>query len=183
MLELISAIPAKNFDTSHSTDDDPLGRRPPGDYGYRTFAEWYGLPFSEPSGEHPGCVTNAEREDCINAARRELAHLRKASRRDPETLESPEQTRRLMLKETEGWTLQQIATSHWRMSPSIMRRLRVADGRNAETGLIVTEDPFGGEDLASRARQLKEQGMSRRQIAMALGVHKFQVERFLRRAA
>ena len=40
-----------------------------------------------------------------------------------------------MLEETEGWSLQAVAQSHWRMSVTIVRRLRVADGRNADTGL------------------------------------------------
>jgi hypothetical protein len=180
-LELISAIPAANYDTGHGTDDDPLGRRPPGDYGYRTFAEMYGPPFAEPSN---GCaVTNAEREDVIEHARRELAHLRKTAQRDPDTFETPDQTRKSLLAETAGWSLQDIATSHWKLSTTIVRRMRIADGRDAESGLYV-ELTDEGLDLASRAREMKGAGMSVRAIGMALGgIHSYQVQRLLKRVA
>jgi len=182
-LELVSAVPAANPNPSTpGTDESKGGRRPPGDLGYTVYARWYGPPFHERTGQHPGCTTDQQRDECIAAARRELAHLRKAQPVDRSKIETVEQAQKRMLKETEGCTLQQVAESHWRMPPSVVRRLRVADGRDAETGLPVVE---AGEpqDLASRARAMKHRGMSIRQIAMALGTHNFQVQRMLRKAA
>ena len=71
-LSLISAIPAATYDRTAGSDDDPLGRRPPGDYGYDEYARWYGPPFSDQLPLHglPQCVTDRDREDCIQAARR-----------------------------------------------------------------------------------------------------------------
>jgi hypothetical protein len=180
---MISAIPAVNHNAVGSSEDDPLGRRPPGDMGYTTYARRYGPPFHEcdPSCEHrESAITNAEREDVITAARAELKHLRKTTHVAPESLETPEQTRAKLLDQTEGWSLQCVAQSHWRVSPSMMRKLRIADGRDAESGLPAFDEPEGGEDLASRARRMKDLGMSLRAIGMALGgLHKTQVVRLL----
>lgn len=180
-LELISTIPASNPNSNvPGSDESPGGRRPPGDYGYRSYAEWYGSPFAKT----PGCRGDQEREQCIKAARAELEHLRHGTRRSDESLEAPKDTRRKLLDETEGWSLQAVATSHWRTSPSMMRKLRVADGRDAETGYPVELSTDTGLDLASRARELKQSGMSVRQITMALGLkHSNQVQRLLKRAA
>jgi len=178
-LSLISAIPAATYDRTAGSDDDPLGRRPPGDYGYDEYARWYGPPFAD----SPGCATDREREDCIQAAEKELAHLRRHEPADLERVETHDQTRERMLRETEGWSLQDVAQSSWRVSVTIMRRARIAAGRDPETGLTVHHDDTPGIDLASRAQQLKQQGMSLRQIALVLSVHKFQVQRLLNRAA
>lgn len=183
-LELISAIPACNYNATHGSDEHPGGKKPPGDSGYRTYAAWYGPPFHDVTHAHPGCRTDSEREDCIEAARRELEHLRHGTKADPETIETHEAMRARMLEETEGWSLQDVAQSHWRMSVSMVRRFRIADGRNAETGKHHTPRPDLGQDLGSRAREMKENGMSLRGIAMALGLNdKQQVQRLLRKAA
>lgn len=183
-LELISAIPAVNYGASHGTDEHPGGKKPPGDSGYRVFAAWYGPPFHEPNTVHPGCATDQEREECIEAAQRELDHLRHGAKADPDSMETHEAMRARMLEETEGWSLQDVSSSHWRMSVTMVRRFRVADGRNAETGLPATPKTETGLDLGSRAREMKENGMSLRGIAMALGLNdKVQVQRLLRKAA
>lgn len=183
-LELVSAIPAVNYDASHGTDDDPGGRKPPGDLGYAVYAAWYGLPFSAPTPQHPGCVTDRDREDCIGAARRELNHLRKGQHVLVDEVAALEDQRRRVLTETEGWSLQDVACSHWRMNMTLLRRLRVADGRDSESGRPVTSDPSTGEDLASRAKVMKQAGMSLRAIGMALGgLDQKQVQRFLKRVA
>lgn len=181
-LQLVSAIPAQNLNSSPSSDDSPLGRRPPGDDGYLLYARWYGHPFFNPTPEFPGCATTDERIACISAARSELQHLRRTTR--VEITETPEQTREQLLAETEGWSPQAVSTSHWRISTTVLRRIRVAAGRDAETGrIVVHNEPADGLDLASRARDMKRNGMSQRQIALALGVHKTQVARFLSRVA
>lgn len=184
-LELVSAIPAKNPNPGTAGTDEPKGgRRPPGDYGYSEYAAWYGAPLYEPTAQHPGCQNDHQRDECIAAAKRELKHLRKTQPGDKGKIESPEQTRRRMLKETEGWTLENVAQSHWRMSTTIMRRLRLADGRNADDGLPFSDEPEGERhDLASRARAMKGRGMSLRQIGTVLGVDKQQVQRYLKRVA
>lgn len=171
-LELISAIPASSYDSSHGTDDDPGGRRPPGDYGFAVYRDWY-----------LECTTDPEREDCISAAQRELDHLRKGTQADSTTLETHEQLRARMLEETEGWSLADVSQSQWRMSTTIVRRLRVAAGRSGDTGLPAQPENNQGLDLASRAREMKTHGMSLRGIALALGVDKQQVQRFLRKVA
>lgn len=180
-LQLISAIPAQNLNSSPSSDDSPLGRRPPGDDGYLLYARWYGPPFFTPTPEFPGCTTDDERLQCITAARSELQHLRRATH--IEITETPEQTREQLLAETEGWSPQAVSQSHWRLSTTVLRRIRIAAGRDAETGRIVEPDIRDGKDLASRARAMNRNGMSQRQIAFALGVHKTQVARFLKRVA
>lgn len=178
-LSLVSAIPAATYDRTAGSDDDPLGRRPPGDMGYDEYARWYGPPFADT----PGCRTDREREDCIEAAQDELAHLRRGEQADPDGIETHDQTRIRMLKETEGCSPQEVAQSSWRVSVTILRRARITAGRDPETGKPVQHDTEVGQDLASRARQLKDQGLSLRQIALVLGVHKFQVQRLLSRAA
>lgn len=182
-LELISAIPAVNYGASHGTDEHPGGRKPPGDSGYRVYAAWYGPPFHESTPDHPGCRNDRERTECIEAAHIELEHLRRGKGVDRDSIETSEATRARMLTETEGWSLQDVAQSHWRMSTTIVRRLRLADGRNADTGKPAEPETESGDDLVSRAREMKQHGMSLRQIAMALNVDKQQVQRFLRRVA
>jgi hypothetical protein len=183
-LELISAIPAANYDASHGSEEALGGSRPPGDYGYRTYAAWYGPPFHEKTPDNPGCLTDSEREECITAAQAELDHLRKGAPVDPSSMETHEAMRARMLVETEGWSLQAVVQSHWRMSTTMIRRARITAGRDAETGLPErhTEEP--GEDLASRAKAMKKAGMSLRGIGMALGgLDQKQVQRFLKKVA
>lgn len=182
-LELISAIPAVNYNATHGTDEHPGGRKPPGDIGYREFAAWYGPPFHERTPEHPGCVTDEQREDCITVAKETLEHLRKTTSIDASTLETHDQLRERMLVETEGWSPQSVSQSAWRMSVTIVRRLRVAAGRDAETGFVVVEQETPGLDLVSRAREMKGRGMSIRGIAMALGCQPTQVVRYLKKVA
>lgn len=178
-LETISAIPAVNYNATHGTDEHPGGRKPPGDYGYRSFAEWYGPPFHESTPR--SCTTDGERESCVEAAQRELDHLRKGQSIILEP-EHPDHVRKRLLKETEGWSLQNVATSHWRIPPGMMRRYRVAAGLDAETGRI-PELVDHGLDLASRAKVLNRQGMSQRQIAMILRVSQPTVHRLISRVA
>lgn len=177
-LELISAVPATNLEATHGSDEDPLGTKPPGDYGYLVYARWYGPPFHEPTTEYPGCRTNTERTACLEAAESELEHLRKTTR--PVVMEAPDKAVADMLAETEGWSLEDVARSHWRTSPTMMRRLRVADGRDAETGRFVT---LSGENAVERAIELRQRGLSLRQIGMVLHVDEKQVRRYLRKAA
>lgn len=180
-LQLVSAIPAQNLNATHGSDEHPGGRKPPGDDGYLLYARWYGPPFFQPTPQHPGCRTIDEQIQCITAARSELQHLRRTTH--VEVTETPEQTRAQLLEETEGWSPQAVSQSHWRISTSVLRRIRVAAGRDAETGRIVELEQHDGQDLASRARALKDQGMSQRAIAMVLGVSKTQVVLLLRKVA
>lgn len=183
-LELISAIPAATYDASHGSEEALGGGRPPGDYGYRVYAQWYGPPFAEATAEHPGCRNDQDREDCIQAATDELDHLRHGAKADPEQIETHEAMRARMLKETEGWSLQAVTQSHWRLSASMIRRYRTTAGRDAETGLPTRHDTEVGEDLASRAKAMKKAGMSLRGIGMALGgLDQKQVQRFLKKVA
>lgn len=178
-LELVSAIPAVNYDASHGSEESMGGGRPPGDYGYRQFSDWYGPPFAP---DTPGsCKNDQDREQCVKAAQAELEHLRKGQTIQLEP-EHPDHVRERLLRETEGWSLKNVATSHWRIAPGMMRRYRVAAGLDAETGRI-PELIENGLDLASRARVLNRQGMSQRQIAMILRVSQPTVHRLIRKAA
>jgi hypothetical protein len=178
-LETISTIPSVNYNATHSTDEHPGGRKPPGDYGYRTYAEWYGPPFHEQTPA--SCRSDRDRETCVAAAEKELKHLRKGESVETEP-EPPEETRLRLLEETEGWSLQDVARSHWRVNATVLRRLRVADGRDSEYGRPV--ELSNGLDLASRAREMRDNGMTLRAITMALGLRdKVQVQRLLKKVA
>lgn len=177
-LELISAIPAAQPRSSAGTEH-PGGRRPPGDTGHTRYADWYGPPFHECHGcEH----TDEDRQEALEAAQAELKHLRHTSHVDPSQLETDEQRKARMLSETVNWTPEQVETSHWTYTRFQVRRYRLIDGRDSETGQpsrVVDDD----ETAPERAKQLAAKGMSSRQIALILGKHQTQIQRYLKRAA
>ena len=66
-------------------------------------------------------------------------------------------------------------------TPTRVRRLRLADGRDVERGRRHAPGA-PGEDGATEAQRMKANGMSERQIALALGRHRTTVTRWLKKA-
>jgi hypothetical protein len=84
-----------------------------------------------------------------------------------------------ILQSGEGFDVLDVAR-RFDCTSSRVRRLRLADGRDAERGHRV--DQQAGDDDAQRARRMKAQGMSERQIALALGRHRTTVTRWLKKS-
>lgn len=128
-------------------------------------------------------ATDDGRRNTIRGAERELELLTGRYQRQRGAGETPDETIARMLRETQGWTPEDVEHSTWRMSARLVRKHRLVAGHDAETGQPTTLTMADDAEPAQRAREMRDRGMSIRQIAFALRQHKTQVERWVRKAA
>lgn len=122
------------------------------------------------------------RRDTIRDARRELQVLTGRYERRLPAGETIDETISRMLHGTVGWTPREVEQSRWRMSARLVRRHRLAAGRDPETGSPLSLACGDDTEPAARAREMKTRGMSVRQIALILGKDPRQIQRYLRQA-
>lgn len=127
-------------------------------------------------------TSNRRRQQVLENAQQDLEHLTRRTHHPEQHTETRDETIRRMLRETEGWSPEDIEHSAWRIPARQVRRHRVTDGRNAETGKPTVVTHATDLEPAQRARELRSQGVSTRQIAHRLSVHQTQVMRWIRRA-
>lgn len=149
-LELTSTAPARAFVPAVS--GSPPESSPP--TGERSPAEHWRDAYNTKS-------TERERVVVLRGARAELAHLRRRRfavgvTRDGDDL------RERVLAEGEGVAVELVALA-LRCTPTLVRRVRLASGRDAERGRLV-------ELTGMEPRALRDAGLSLRAIASVTGV-------------
>jgi hypothetical protein len=114
-----------------------------------------------------------ERERIHRAALAELAALTGRTGAPPAPrsahLDDPGALRAEVLERGEGHPAMVVAVK-FKVSEHMVRRLRVADGRNAETGQFPTDEPSAAVTRRSEAQRMASNGMTERQIMAALGL-------------
>jgi hypothetical protein len=133
--------------------------------------------------EYARQTDNTGRARTLQGAEDELKLITGRYQRQPTTGETQDEQVARMLRETEGWTPEQVEQSSWRTSPRVLRRARISDDRDPNTGYRVTLRLDEDAAPADRAREMKSKGMSLRQIGLALGKDKQQIQRWLGKAA
>jgi hypothetical protein len=124
-----------------------------------------------PSGEHSSpaerwCAAfnaardDAQRRDVLRAARSDLAHLQRR-RFAVGAISDGDDLRARIVGEAEGATVAVVALA-LRCTPTLVRRTRLAAGRDAEHGRTLILEPT--------PRALRDAGLSLRAIALATGV-------------
>lgn len=151
------------------------------------YAVRYGEPFHTCTSDcyhRDPADDDHQRRQVLDQAREHLERLRGRDHHPRPAGETSDDTIRRMLTETEGWTPDEVERSRFRMSARLVRRNRIAGGRDADTGHVVDDQADEhDEDLADRAVELRSRGMSQRQIAFILGKDKRQITRYLEKAA
>jgi hypothetical protein len=171
-LETCSHVPAPSSSGGGSSSDEhPGGRRPPGDLGHTYWARWYGPPFHERSSAHPGARDDDNRVQIINAARQELEHLRGHAVRERTQSESLDQLRARIVKQGEGWTVEEVARA-MRCGERLVIEARKQAGREPTFGRRVERpsEALARDERRRRAEEMREKGMSYRAIGSLLGV-------------
>lgn len=122
-------------------------------------------------------TTPADRAKVIEEARLELKHWtgHERPRIEGKTLVE------LILEDGEGWE-PQIVAQRFGVDAAFVRRKRMIAGYDTETGKPSTKTTEPADRL-ERARDLRQRGMSTRQIALILGCHQTQVMRWIKKAA
>lgn len=111
---------------------------------------------------------DAEREQILEAAEKELDAARK-SQADPSVAETREERDRRIVDEGDGWPARDVAT-HFRCGIRDVWAARRAAGRDEETGKSPNGAPTPVDARPERVRELADKGMSARRIAFALGL-------------
>lgn len=173
MCSHVPAAPWQPTGRSRSSDEHPGGGRPPGDLGPEV-----GL-----SAAYDRCETDEDRRRVIGRARDALKEIRghlDLKRADGET---EEQRIKRMLKETVNLSPEQVATTNFRMSPTLVRRHRSRAGLDPEKGTELVQEDLDADGRRERAQSLEAEGFSLAYIARKLGVSRSTVERDLERRA
>jgi hypothetical protein len=197
-LETCSHAPAAVPGAIANSDEPPGGQRPPGDLGHTYFARDYGPPFHEASTRWPGAADDARRAAIIERARLELEHLRghaAVERPEPETLE---QLRARIIREGDGWTVEQVALA-MRCGERLVVEARKAAGREPEFGRVpetaeptrerVSTGRFQADSPAVERRRMRlhdlidRRGYTLAGAARVLGISRSTAERDLGRRA
>ena len=149
-------------------------------YGQRRSADGGVLPGGEgnPPLEHwlhewVIASSSYERRLIVQAARSELAAWKRRPDPPPEG-ETGEQMIERLIREGEGWEASDVALA-FRCTPSLVRRWRTEHDRNPDTGRL--------EGSIEHAKDLIEQGLTLRQVAMITGIPKSTIHDHLDRAA
>lgn len=161
-LELCSSAPTQNYAPTGRSSDSSSGR-PPGD-------------SQAPHLYWRERWLHAEDEDecsmILKGARSELASLRKQSRVVAAT-ETAEQFQSRVAEKAKSWPIKDVAR-HFGVTPTFVRRaLAKAQAREA------TERDLPVLDRQRRARELRAQHLTLRQIALHLGVNVATIHRDL----
>lgn len=118
-------------------------------------------------------------EDTLDAARAELQAWKK--RQAPaDDVDYDEDG--WVLRDGEGFSAEQVARKFNR-TPTMVRRLRLKNGRETEFGLPVNLPQERVPDARERVQNLTAQGCTLRQIEMQTGVKRETVRRWMRDAA
>lgn len=96
--------------------------------------------------------------------------------------ETEQELKRRVVKEGEGWTVEQTA-AHCRCTATFVRRARLQEGVSVETGKRPDGFSVDSTDELERARQYAANGLTERQIAMLTDLSKSTIRRVLGRAA
>ena len=118
--------------------------------------------------------TTTSREAVIRDA--EETHLAMVKRQKPATVSISEMD--VICRDGEGWEAEVIARER-RVTPSFVRKARVADGRDPETGYKLALS-IEGMSRADWARSLQEQGLSQAEIADRMSTSQPTVSRLLK---
>jgi hypothetical protein len=151
------------------------------------------LPFGESAPPHLvlrerylEADDDAGRSRAVEAMRRELKHARGYVDRSHVVGETRHEETLRIIKEGEGFTPAEVSL-RFRCTPTRVRAVRLATGRDAEAGrLIEGENPNPGDDVEAAKRaavRMKQHGMSIRLIGMELGKPKSTISDWLRDAA
>jgi hypothetical protein len=111
-------------------------------------------------------ATVEQRPGVLEAAELELRSIKHRHGQAPAMSDREVLERRIL--EAKGWTAGEVAQS-LRTTVSTVRRVRVANGLDAADG---TAQTLSGAADGARAREMRERGMSERQIALILGAAK-----------
>lgn len=167
-LSICSHVPAATLQPSTS-HRKPGSIEPAGDTTPAVFADRYRT-----------ARTNAERQQIIEWAEQELATLKR--RQVPPTGGETEVARRKrILKETEGWTPEEVGQSTVRILPRTIRKWRTLEGRDTETGH--RRDKMTDSEKRTEVLRLSTTGsLSQYEIAQLLGIHRYTVSRIVNNA-
>lgn len=163
--------PAQTFDKSGGrSSEHPGGRRPTGD----------NYPLHEEFRErYAQASTRADRARVLAEAIEARQRVLKGPEERSEG-ETWEQLRDRVVKDGEGWALRDVATA-FKITESQARKARRQKGREVEFGLKIPERvPASPKE---RVQLLASQGLSQREIASQVGLHKTQVARWLAKEA
>lgn len=116
------------------------------------------------------------REAVINEAEETHRSMIRRTQPVPENLKTFEQ---FVVEDGEGYDADVVAARYGVAVP-LIRRIRSRAGRDPDSGRSVEVAVQSREELAKRAKGLRERGSSTREIALVLGVHQTQVMRWIR---
>lgn len=123
--------------------------------------------------------THADRETIITQARDELKHW---TGHTPRPRIEGKTLVELILEDGEGWE-PEIVAQRFGVDPGFVRRKRMVAGYDTETGKASSPTITEPADRLERAKDLRQRGLSTRQIALILGCHQTQVMRWIKKAA
>lgn len=169
-LELISHGTTQSWSPGHGGEKDvvfPPGEKTPPHVYWRT--RWL-----EATDEDA-------RTAAWSGARKELESLSTRSITEI-SVETEEQLAKRVVKDGEGWTVEEVA-QRMRCTTTFVRRARLKDGRNTETGVKPEEMIADFADRREQARELAERNLTERQIVAITGLPKSTVRRVLGKAA
>ena len=157
-LELLAHGKTATIDGSGGHSDEPMGcppgeRSPPHDY-------WRGVLGRALGDDH--ALTKV-----LEGATRELESWR-PSPREATPGETTDQFEQRLVKEGEGWAVQDVA-NHMKTTPKIVRRVRREAGVDEVTGLPVVRLILPSPERAAKAKAMRAENLTYRQIAAKLG--------------
>jgi hypothetical protein len=127
-------------------------------------------PHEELEQAYRDASSDRQRAAVVDRMRATLKHWR-GQGRTAATVESKEKRDARIVSEGEGWEVQDVAV-RFRCTPTAVRRARLAAGRTADLGraTAATRPPVEDRSQLERARELRANGMSFRQVEMLTGV-------------
>jgi hypothetical protein len=123
-------------------------------------------------------ATDAGREAVIADASKELEQW---TRRVAPRIEGKSLVE-LILEDGEGWE-PKIVAQRYGVDAAFVRRKRMTDKRDTEDGKKLPDRVEEALDRMEKAKELRRQGLSTRQIAEILACHQTQVMRWVRKSA
>jgi hypothetical protein len=158
-LELVSNGRTASFDVAGSSDPDWTPALGAGDAPHLHYAAWWN-----------SARDDGERQQCLDAARRELLELRH-SRGDRRAEESKVERDARIVEKFEGIEAHEVAI-RVRCGLRDVWAARDAAGRDRDFGRKPREGPrLDTTDRRAEVERLDREGMSAAQIAFTLGVH------------
>lgn len=175
-LEMLASGAVTNFDATGAggvaDSKPPAGVRFDGSSELPLHAYWH--------AKYERAVGHYQREQVYNAARAELDAFKKRPKITI-VMETEEELEGRIVKEGQGWTVEQVAI-HCRCTTTFARRARLRAGVSVTTGTAPAslKVPLQRSERAAKARKMRnEDGMTIRQIAMFLKCDPMTVHRDL----